>query len=149
MKYIVVLLVGIALGLYIARYQLHLPAVSTFPSSEPAPAARSGFDEKMRQWRLTPDDIKQDLARTGEVVRNQADAVGVKIADARIVAVVKAKYILDRDLSAYDLHVSVNEGRVALSGSVATPDLLGRAVALALDTDGVAGVDSKLAIAPN
>jgi osmotically-inducible protein OsmY len=60
---------------------------------------------------------------------------------------VKAKYILDRDLSACDIHVSVLDGRVTLSGSTGSPDLVGRAVALALDTDGVLGVDSKVGIA--
>ena len=146
MKYLVILAIGVALGIYVDRYQLRTPAPYVPATSQAGPLAPSGFDEKMREWRLSPDDIRQDLARTGEVVRNEAHVAGEKISDARILAVVKAKYILDRDLSACEIHVSVLDGRVTLSGSTGSPDLVGRAVALALDTDGVSGVDSKLGI---
>ena len=54
-----------------------------------------------------PTTSSRTWARTSEVVRNQADAVGAKMSDERILAVVKAKYILDRDLAACDIHVSV------------------------------------------
>jgi hypothetical protein len=147
MKYILILVLGFALGIYVDRYQLRLPAAANSASNESGPSAGDRFDEKMRKWRLTPDDIKQDLSHTGEVIRTRTDVVGGKISDERIVAVVKAKYILDRDLTASDIHVIVHEGRVALVGSVSSPDLVGRAVGLAMDTDGVAGVDSKLGVA--
>ncbi len=147
MKYLVILVIGVALGIYIDRYQLRPQAPFVPATIQTAASTPSGVEEKMREWRLAPDDIKQDLARTGEVVRNQAHVVGEKISDARILAVVKAKYILDRDLSACDIHVSVLDSRVTLSGSADAPDLVGRAVALALDTDGVSGVDSKVGIA--
>lgn len=144
MKFIATLLLGIALGIYVARYPLHVPP---FAGASSDARERSRFDDKLRAWRLTPYDIRRDLAQTGAVVRNQADAVGERLSDARIVAVVKAKLILDSDLSACDVHVSARDGRVALSGDVGTPELVGRAVALALDTEGVAGVDSRLTIA--
>jgi hypothetical protein len=146
MKYLVILALGFALGLYVAHFQLQIPTHLGTTASAPRHSASEEFDEKLREWRLTPNDIKQDLAHTGEVVRNQADIVGGKISDERILAVVKAKYILDRDLSANDVRVSVHAGRVTLGGSVGSPDLVGRAVALALDTDGVSGVESRLAI---
>ncbi len=146
MKYLIILVLGVALGIYVDRYQLRWPELTRPVSSEHGAAVRDGLDDKLHQWRLTPDDIRQDLARTGQVVRNQASNVGEKMSDARIVAVVKSKYILDRDLSAVEIHVSAHDGRVALEGTVDTPDLVGRAVALALDTGGVSGVDSKLVI---
>ena len=146
MKYLLILALGVALGIYIDRYQLRTPEPNAPAAAQAGTSAPSGFDEKLREWRLTPDDIKQDLAQTGGVVRNQAHAVGEKISDARILAVVKAKYILDRDLAGCDIHVSVADSRVSLSGSVGSPDLVGRAVALALDTDGVLGVDSKVKV---
>jgi osmotically-inducible protein OsmY len=148
MKYLVILAIGFGIGLYVDRYELRPPAPAP-PSPSQIITGKSDqqeLDEKIREWHLTPDDIKQDLARTSEVVRNQADAVGAKMSDERILAVVKAKYILDRDLASSDIHVSVNGGRVTLTGSVGSAELLGRAVALALDTGGVSGVDSKLSV---
>jgi osmotically-inducible protein OsmY len=72
--------------------------------------------------------------------------VGGKITDERILAVVKAKYILDRDLAPCDIHVSVRGGRVTLAGAVGSAELVGRAIALALDTGGVSGVESRIRV---
>jgi hypothetical protein len=71
MKYLVILIIGVALGIYVDRYQFRTPAPYVPATSQADPSAPSGVDEKMREWRLSPDDIKQDLARTGEVVRNR------------------------------------------------------------------------------
>lgn len=106
--------------------------------------ARDSFSDKLRDWHLTGDDIKADLAKTGEIVRSKTAGVGERITDARIVTVIKAKYILDRELTAFDINVDCRDGRVSLRGSVASPDLAGRAVALALDTDGVTNVTADL-----
>jgi osmotically-inducible protein OsmY len=102
--------------------------------------------DKLQDWHLTSDDIKADLAKTGEVVRSKTAGVGDRIGDGRIVAVVKAKFILDRDLSALDINVDCRDGEVSLRGTVATPDFIGKAVVLALDTDGVRNVVSKLTV---
>jgi hypothetical protein len=147
MKYLIILVLGVALGIYLGRYSLSMPTGSHSVAQLPAPATPDGFDDKLREWHLTPDDIKQDLAHTGEVVRTQLHVVSGKMTDARIVAVVKAKYVLDRDLAASDIHVTAVDGHVTLAGNVGSPELLGRAMALALETDGVASVDSKLAVA--
>jgi osmotically-inducible protein OsmY len=108
---------------------------------------KDDVNEKLTEWHLTPDDIKDDLAKTGQIVRTKAQAVGGKIADARIVTVIKAKYVMDHDLSAIDISVDSQDGEVALGGTVASPELVGKAVVLALDTDGVRGVTSKITVA--
>ena len=109
-------------------------------------SVRDDVADKLRQWHLTGDDIRSDLARGGEVVRAKARVAGERISDARVVAVVKAKYLLDRDLSAREIRVEVSGGAVVLSGVVASPELVGKAVALALDTDWVHTVTSHLAV---
>jgi len=149
MKYLVILAIGFGLGLYVDRYELRppLPAPAGASQITVGKSDQEELEGKMREWHLTPDDIKQDLARTKEIVRNQAEVVGAKISDDRILAVVKAKYVLDRDLASCDIHVSVNGGRVTLTGSVGSAELLGRAVALAMDTGGVSGVDSRMSVA--
>jgi osmotically-inducible protein OsmY len=104
------------------------------------------INDKLRDWKLTPEDIKSDLAKTGQVVRSKTAVAGEKIADARILTVIKAKYVLDRELSALEINVDCQDGRVALRGTVASADLIAKAVALALDTNGVIGVTSTLAV---
>ena len=73
--------------------------------------ARDGVSAKLREWRLDPDEVRADLARTGQVVRSRARIAGERINDLRIVGTIKAKYLLDRDLSALDIHVQSQDGR--------------------------------------
>jgi osmotically-inducible protein OsmY len=116
-------------------------------AKDTATDVKDEINEKLVEWHLTPDDIKNDLAKTGQIVRTNAQAVGGKIADARIVTVIKAKYVIDRDLSAIDISVDSQDGAVSLGGTVASPELIGKAIVLALDTDGVRGVTSKITVA--
>ncbi len=165
MKAIILLLIGgifgaVALHLYTQR-EAERPAATSqttekSPPNDPsvadqardtADSVKNAIGDKLTEWHLTPDDIKNDLAKTGQVVRTKAQAVGEKIADGRIVTVIKAKYVIDRDLSAIDISVDSQDGAVALGGTVASPELIGKAIALALDTDGVRGVTSKIAVA--
>jgi hypothetical protein len=141
MKYLLVFLLGFAVGAYLFKY--HLPY-----SQAPAALVGDSVNDHLQAWHLTPEDIRHDLGQTGEVVRNKANQMGEKISDARVTAVIKSKYVLDRDLSSLEIHVETHDGYVALSGSAASPALIGRAIALALDTDGVKTVRSKLTIAP-
>jgi osmotically-inducible protein OsmY len=117
-------------------------------TSEAAGRAKDSAEDKLREWHLTADEIKNDLAKTGEVVRSKARAAGEAISDARVLAVIKSKYVLDRDLSAWDISVEANDGNVTLTGKIASPELLGRAVRLALETDGVRLVTAKLVVTP-
>lgn len=114
--------------------------------------ARDAVADKLNDWHLSGSDIKRDLAQSGEVVRTKAKSAGSSIAaatsNARVVAVIKAKYTLDRDLSARAIEVSSDAGNVTLHGTVASEELIGRAVALALDTDGVVQVKSLLTVQP-
>lgn len=136
-------IIGIIIGAYGMRlYERREYARGGYVSAPGA--ANDTWSGRIRQWHLTPDDIRGDLDRTGEVVRSNADVVGQKLDDARIVATIKAKYLLDRDLSAIDIHVQSREGDVLLTGTVASPALIGRAVAMALDTGGVHRVVARL-----
>ena len=100
--------------------------------------------ERLSEWRLTPGDVQADLQTTGQVVR--ARAAGETINDLRIVATIKAKYVLDRDLSATDIRVRSKSGQVTLDGTVSDPAFVGKATALALDTEGVSNVTAQLTV---
>ena len=104
--------------------------------------------DRLRAWKLTPEDLREDLKRGGAVVRTKAREAGAGLGDARILAMVKAKYVLDRELSARAIDVDVKASEVTLRGEVPSAALIGHAIALALDTDGVAAVVSRLTVAP-
>jgi hypothetical protein len=134
MRGLIIFLLGAVVGACALRYYQRQEAASR--------------PDLVAQWHLTPDEIRDDLARTGEVARSRLQGAGSRIADARIVAVIKAKYLLDRDLSAVSITVQARDGKVVLGGSIPSTALVGRAVALALDTDGVSDVVAHIAVQP-
>src|SRR5690348_10199096 len=105
MRFLVIFLVGAgcgAGGLYYMQRSDRPAEVAGGVSDrvkESASDARDAISGKLADWKLTPDDIKRDLAKGGEIVRDKAAVAGERIADARIVTVVNAKFVLDRDLS--------------------------------------------------
>ncbi|HTX22082.1 MAG TPA: BON domain-containing protein [Candidatus Aquilonibacter sp.] len=102
---------------------------------------------------LNTDEIKKELAQTGEVIRREAHDIGAAAvnaaSDARAVAEIKAKYAMDPTLSVWKISVSCQQGHVILSGTVSSPDDIGRAITLALEADSVRDVTSTLQVKPN
>lgn len=116
-----------------------------------AHAVKDTVATKFAEWHLTPEEIGNELSRTGQVVRTKAHAAGESVAsatsNARIVTVIKTKYALDKELSARAITVSCDNGQVTLSGKVANTTYIAKAVGLALETDGVTHVTSQLTVA--
>ena len=121
-------------------------------TAEAAVKAKDAIANKMTEWKLSPDDLKDDFKKTGRIVRTKSAIVGQKVGeavdDARIVTAIKSKYLTDHYLSVFSISVSSDKGLVTLTGSVKSLDFAGRAVALALDTEGVTSVVSLLSVAP-
>jgi osmotically-inducible protein OsmY len=69
--------------------------------------------------------------------------------DARAVTEIKAKYAMDSTLSAWKISVACDQGHVTLSGTVSSTEDIGKAVALALDADGVRDVTSTIQVKTN
>jgi osmotically-inducible protein OsmY len=115
-----------------------------------AERAKQVLAARLDALELRADEIRKEAAETGKVVRQRArdlgDAVADAAVDARITAAVKTKLAADPDLSALGISVNTTAGRVTLAGAVAAPDLIGRAMALALETDGVRAVVSTLQV---
>jgi hyperosmotically inducible periplasmic protein len=105
---------------------------------------------KLETLDLNTDQIKDELSKTGEVVRRKAQDIGAAAvstaSDARAVAEIKSKYAMDSSLSAWKISVSSNQGHVKLSGTVKSTDDIGKAIALALDADGVRDVTSTIEV---
>ena len=115
-----------------------------------AKSAGEKIQEKLREWKLQPDDIKDDLAKTGKVIRSKTEKVGQAIADAtadaRTTAAIKGKLVANRDLSAMSISVNTTAGVVTLSGTVNSPEDVGKAMLVAMETDGVTQVISTLQV---
>ena len=112
--------------------------------------AKDAIADKFAEWKLTPSDIKADLEKGGRVVRSKTAAAGAKTGmmfdNAKVVTVINAKLVGDSQLSAIKINVDADQGVVTLKGTVKSADLIGRAIGLALDTDGVTQVVSLLTV---
>ena len=111
---------------------------------------KDAISEKVGDLSWRSEDIKEELARTGKVVRKKAQEVGAKVADAtanaRTTAAIKTKLALDPDLSALTISVSTTDGVVTLSGTVSDFEHIGKAMRLAMETEGVREVMSTLQV---
>lgn len=119
-------------------------------ASDALEQASQAFQAKLEAWELQPEDIEKDLKEQGKVIRRKAREAGENLMDtateAKITASIKTKLAADAELSVFDISVSTDDGQVTLSGTVDSPELVGRATALALETEGVQEVVSTLQI---
>ncbi len=99
---------------------------------------------------IDTDQIRDELKRTGKVIRNKAAQAGTAIsdatADARITTAIKTRMTLESDLSAFKISVNTTDGVVTLSGTVSSAEAIQKAMNLALAVDGVTQVISTLQV---
>ena len=111
---------------------------------------KDAIQEKLSKLSLRSEDIKEELARTGRIVRRKAAALSTALAEAaadtKITAAIKAKHLVDPDLSVLSISVNTTDGVVTLSGSVASHEHIGKAMLSALETEGVREVISTLQV---
>jgi osmotically-inducible protein OsmY len=101
---------------------------------------------------IKTEDIKEELSRTGMIVREKAKKAGQAIADAtanaRITAAIKSKLIAEPGISALSINVDTTDGLVTLSGTAGSEEEIAKAVRIALETEGVHKVISTLQVKP-
>jgi hypothetical protein len=94
--------------------------------------------------------IKDELNRTGRVVRRKASVAALAVADAtrdaRTTAAIKTRLALDARLSPLDISVDTTNGLVTLAGRADSPEAVARALQVALEQDGVSEVVSTLQV---
>jgi osmotically-inducible protein OsmY len=107
-------------------------------------------DAKMEELELKAEDVREEMVKQGKIIRSKTGDLGEAVVDAavdtRTTALIKSKLVADPDLSALRISVSTTAGRVTLSGTVASPELIGKAIVLALDTEGVREVISTIQV---
>jgi hyperosmotically inducible periplasmic protein len=155
MRTLLVLVLGVAIGgavvWFYSNYRDDPRVRSAGQKVETAAkSARDAATNEMRVLRIRPEDIKDELARSGQVVRRAATEAGHAIADAtadaRTTATIKAKLVASRDLSALNISVNTTAGVVTLSGAVASPEDISKAILVAMETEGVREVVSTLQV---
>jgi hyperosmotically inducible protein len=157
MRTLLVLVLGVAVGaaaVWVYSNYRNDPRVRS-AGEKVETAARSAHDtatNELRVLHIRPEDIKDELARTGQVVRRAATEAGHAIADAtadaRTTTTIKGKLVASRDLSALSISVNTTAGVVTLSGAVASSEDISKAILLAMETDGVREVVSTLQVKP-
>ena len=157
MRFLLALIIGIAIGAaavwYSREHRNHAPLQQAGEKIENAArSTRDSIQDKLHSLNLNGDTIKEELAKTGRVIREKSQQAGKAIsdatADARITAAIKAKLVRDSGLSAWNISVNTTDGVVTLSGTVSSPEDIGKAMVLALETDGAQRVISTLQVKP-
>jgi osmotically-inducible protein OsmY len=151
MKTIVVLILGAAIGIgayiYFTGHKSPLEQASD-KISEGADAVKDKWNDAVGD--LDTNHIREELDRTGKVIRKKAQQAGTAISDAatdaKITTQIKAKYAVEPDLSALKISVNTTDGVVTLSGTVSSTDSIQKAMKIALSIDGVSQVVSTLQV---
>lgn len=112
-------------------------------------AASGDVTTRITEWRLAPVEIQADIDRGVTIVRTKDVAVGAPTGntdDSVLITMVKGKLQADSQVAAFasKIEVAAANGEVTLKGDAPSADLLGRAIALALNTEGVTKVSSEL-----
>ncbi len=157
MRALIALIIGVALGAAAVWYYHTSQGKTQVQTAadqvqSAAKSAGQALQEQLRSFNLRTNDIKDELARGGAIVRRKASEAGKAIsdatADARITAAIKAKLLASRDLHSLSISVNTTAGVVTLSGSVSSLEEVSKAMLLAMQTDGVHQVISTLQVKP-
>lgn len=111
--------------------------------------ARAGdkLEAKYQEWKLNAKDIEADLAADRPIVRtrNNANAPTGKVDRSTLKTAVEGRIKADAELANLKLDINANRnGEIELEGKAQNAKQVARAMALALDTEGVVKVTSKV-----
>jgi hyperosmotically inducible periplasmic protein len=98
------------------------------------------------EWKLSADDIKDDVAANRKIVRTKSGApTGMTADKSTFKATVQSRLRADTELATVPIDVDVDrDGTVNLDGKANTIEQIAHAIAVALDTEGVTQVTSKI-----
>jgi len=112
-------------------------------------AASGDITTRITEWRLGDAELQADLDRGVTIVRTKDSVVGAPTGntdDDVIETMVKGKLQADADVAKAMIDVDAKNGEVTLKGSAESASQVGRAIALALDTQGVTKVSSDVKV---
>jgi osmotically-inducible protein OsmY len=134
--------------------QLGRVAGTSRPTRGETPGASGTTDHttrgKVSDLDLSVETIAQELRATGRVVRRKVAEAGRQLEestrDTRTTARLKARFALDPELKAREIHVDTADGRVTLTGRVDSAAEVARAIRMAVEEDDVLEVTSTLQV---
>ena len=140
-KLVVACSVGAAIALISAceQKQAQAPANKTVQAAVEKPAAPAAAPATEPAQQPAPP------AAAGET-QSTTRSLGTAIDDSGITMRVKSAFVADPDIKSLDITVEARKGEVQLSGFVDTQAQIDRAVDIAQRTQGVTGVQNKLAL---
>jgi len=130
------------------------PESSQVAAMSPADMAEGGtktaIADRITQWNLTSDQIKTEFDSSGRVARSKTLGAGepTGLMDELLVTLVTGKLKDDADTSSLKIAVAADKGVVTLTGKAHSLDQIGKAVALALDTNGANQAISTITLDP-
>lgn len=104
---------------------------------------------KLTEWKLNARDLEADIAAKRDIVRTRevSTAPTGAMDKSTLQAAVEGRIKADSELSMLKLDINADrKGEIQLEGKAQNASQIARAMALALDTDGVAKVTSKIRI---
>jgi hypothetical protein len=150
MKSLLSFILGLAIGAAAHWYLTQPDRKTTVNAAGNEPRATA--TEVKDTLKVDTEKIKDELNKTGKVIREKSRQAGQAIVDATAnastTAAIKAKLVQDSGLAALRIDVDTTDGVVTLSGSVHSYEQIDRAMDLALNTDGVTKVISTLLVKP-
>lgn len=114
-----------------------------------AALSRAGdkIESKFQEWRLNAKDIEADLAADRPIVRTRTDAGAPtgKMDKSTLQSAVEGRIKADSQLANLKLDVNAkSNNEIELEGKAQNAEQVARAIGLALDTEGVQKVTSKI-----
>lgn len=154
---IAILLTGMALGgcdrregpKPVTSASAESDALVVIPAADAA-ASQSDPNRVLADARQATRDVGQEMKEAGDKIsanlKQVSQEASDKVGDAVITAAVKAELAKDQSLSATQINVDTNAGRVTMAGAAPSEVARERATQLALSVKGVIGVDNKLIV---
>lgn len=116
-----------------------------------APSA-SVVEGRVSEWHLSAADIQADVDHGTAIVRTKeigANEPTGKMDDDALLTLVNNRLLADPDTVRVATKMEAHNGEITIRGSAASAELIGRTVAIVLDTKGVTKVTSELKIEAN
>jgi osmotically-inducible protein OsmY len=153
MKYVLTFIIGLLVGVGTHWYLTQPKGQATAANARESMRETASDAGQTIKDKFDTEAIKDELSRTGKVIREKSRKAGDAIADAtvnaRTTGAIKTKLVGDSGLSAFKIDVDTSDGVVTLSGTVSSYAEIEKAINIAWDTDGVHKVVSTLQVKSN
>lgn len=117
----------------------------------PIAAAASVVESRIKEWKLSGAEVQAEIDAGKPIERTKSAGVGEptgKTDDAALETLINNRLLADSDTVRVTARVKADHGEVTLGGVAATSELIGRTIAIVLDTQGVTKVTADLEIDP-